>query len=252
MAISTSIATDIGIVSICCTGVDDGDFALTSPSGHLAQNRALICDRPWTWLQQVHGNRVVLVSSPGQHAGADADGAVSNRNDVALSVLTADCAPLALIGTRGFAVVHAGWRGLLSGVVAEASDALSAIGSSPIRAVLGPCIHPSSYEFSAADLVPLVKEFGKTIVGQTTSGGMALDLPELVRRACDRASWPEPEAISEPKLTPGPGWPHSNGETPASGSRSVPTTLCTSNREFFSHRVRSDLGRQTMVGWIES
>lgn len=251
MAISTTIATDIGVVSICCTGIDDGDFALTSSPENLALNRARICDRPWTWLKQVHGNRVVLVSSQRQHAGAEADGAVSSRNDVALSVLTADCAPLALVGTHGFAVVHAGWRGLLSGVVAEAADALSALGSRPISAVLGPCIHPSSYEFSAADLVPIVKEFGHSVVGQTASAGTALDLPELVRRACEKASWPEPEPISNCQPSHTIGAEPQNMDGSLGDTRGAPRTLCTSSREFFSHRVRSDLGRQTMVGWIE-
>ena len=46
--------------------------------------------RPWTRLTQVHGARVVTVTRPGEHAGAEADAAVTAVPGCALLVRTAD------------------------------------------------------------------------------------------------------------------------------------------------------------------
>jgi hypothetical protein len=47
------------------------------PADVLEPRRAAIAPNPWTWLDQVHGARVVVVTRPGEHAGAAADAAVT-------------------------------------------------------------------------------------------------------------------------------------------------------------------------------
>jgi copper oxidase (laccase) domain-containing protein len=56
-----------------------------------------------------------------------------------------------------------------------------------VQAVLGPCIHPECYEFSAADLGPIAERLGPGVVGKTMAGGLALDVPAAVRLALARA-----------------------------------------------------------------
>ena len=79
-----------------------------------------------------------------------ADAMVTSVPGIALGVLTADCAPILLADpeTRIVAAVHAGWKGALGGVVHSAVAAMQALGADPrhIRAVVGPCIAPASYE----------------------------------------------------------------------------------------------------------
>lgn len=84
-------------------------------------------------------------------------------------------------------VVHAGWRGLLGGVVGAAVDVLRSIGHGDVRAGLGPCIHPGRYEFGRAELDRAVEHFGATVEGLTEDGRPALDLPAAVRAALARA-----------------------------------------------------------------
>src|SRR5262249_45143843 len=71
------------------------------------------------WLEQVHGARE---PHPRREAIAPADGAVTARVDSVCAVLTADCLPVLLTDTAGtrVAVAHAGWRGLLHGVLPAA------------------------------------------------------------------------------------------------------------------------------------
>jgi YfiH family protein len=96
------------------------------------------------WLEQVHGLNVHRI--PGAASGP-ADAAVTRERGQVLAVLTADCLPVVLAaGTGGaLAVAHAGWRGLLAGVLEET---LAALGGQPASVVawLGPAIGPVAYE----------------------------------------------------------------------------------------------------------
>ncbi len=125
---------------------------------------------PWTWLHQVHGNGVVVVSEPGQHAGAAADAAVTSTPGCTLAVRSADCAPVVLLGAHSVGLVHAGWRGLVAGVVSSAVEAMRALGDEPEQAHLGPCIRPGCYEFSAADLDEVAARLGAGVRATTSRG----------------------------------------------------------------------------------
>ena len=100
--------------------------------------------------RQVHGRDVVTVDGPWPGQPPEADGLVTRRPGVILAVLTADCAPALLAdATAGVvAAAHAGWRGALDGVLEATVDAMAALGAHParIRAAIGPCIGPSSYQ----------------------------------------------------------------------------------------------------------
>lgn len=154
-----------------------GDLRLV-PGGVLAD-----APRPWTWLHQVHGAQVVTVTEPGEHAGADADAVVTATPGCTLAVRTADCAPIVLEGRAGVGLVHAGWRGLVAGVVDAAVDALRALDGGPLRAHLGPCIRAGCYEFGEPELAEMSRRFGDEVTSTTTWGTPALDLPAAVRSA---------------------------------------------------------------------
>ena len=100
---------------------------------------------------QVHGRVVLTATHPwAPGTGAQADALVTNRPDLAITVITADCAPV-LFSTADGSIVgaaHAGWRGALSGVLEATKDAMVALGANAqdIHAVVGPCIAQESYE----------------------------------------------------------------------------------------------------------
>lgn len=95
-----------------------------------------------SWLHQVHSNRV-RQAVPG--LAGEGDALVSGSPRLALVVATADCVPVLLTSPDRIAAVHAGWRGLVGGVLAEALEALGSTGAR-IEAWIGPSIGPCCYE----------------------------------------------------------------------------------------------------------
>ena len=181
--------TSLGPASVRFTGRRDGDmghggeyvFEVKPP---VAARRRAVVDLPWTWLRQVHGSDVVHVRSPGDCAGSRADAAVTDSPGCALAVLVADCAPVALASTEGVVgVAHAGWMGLMAGVLERTVERMRDLGATEVRAVLGPCIRPGCYEFGAEPLDRLAARLGEGVRGVTAMGTPALDVPRAVRAA---------------------------------------------------------------------
>ena len=93
-------------------------------------------------------------------------------------LLTADCLPIAITrtnGSPGVAVLHAGWRGLLGGIV-EAG--VTALGGGALAAAVGPGIGPCCYEVGDEVAAPFRERFGDEVVV-----GRSLDLAEAAERA---------------------------------------------------------------------
>lgn len=104
---------------------------------------------------QVHGADVRVIEKADDrlrilHEHADA--LVASDNTVAIGIRTADCVPILLhdATTNTVAAVHAGWRGVVSGIVqaSVAQLAIRARGSSGIVAAIGPSIGPCCFEVS--------------------------------------------------------------------------------------------------------
>jgi len=151
-------------------------------------DQSALADVPWTLLHQVHGARVVMVDRPGGGYGEEADGAVSSCSGAALAVVTADCAPVGLCSPEGvIGIVHAGWRGLMAGVVEAAVAAMRGGGASDVLGALGPCIFPHAYRFSSTDLEAVVARFGPRVRAVDAEGYPALDLPAAVGAALERS-----------------------------------------------------------------
>ena len=106
----------------------------------------------WICLHQVHGARVYLPDVAGPTAGRpapEADAAVSTGSDAILSVLTADCAPVALVAPGVVGAVHAGWRGVLAGVLEAAVAEVRRRSDGPLNPGVGPGKQPEGDEVSA-------------------------------------------------------------------------------------------------------
>lgn len=98
-------------------------------------------------IRQVHGTRVLALTNPRQVSGPEpqreleeADGQATAMRALAPMVMTADCLPIALAGGGAVAIVHAGWRGLADGIVAEGVGSVRALGrgEGTIVAAIGP------------------------------------------------------------------------------------------------------------------
>lgn len=129
-------------------GAHVGDDARAVGENRLRVRTALELPREPLWLHQVHGTAVVEAIP--HEAPPTADASFSRSPGQACAVLTADCLPVLFCdrdGTR-VAAAHAGWRGLVGGVL---DSALRAMGVAPDRVLawLGPAIEPEMYEVGA-------------------------------------------------------------------------------------------------------
>jgi YfiH family protein len=145
----------------------------------------------------------------------EADGHIVREPGLAPLVFVADCLPVALRGPRGLAMVHAGWRGLAGGILANAAKAVGAT-----NAAIGPGIGPCCYEVGDEVLDAFAD------LGEGIAQDRMLDLPEIARRQLTRA-----------------------------GVKNVQSAgLCTSCEPelFYSHRRdHGRTGRQAGIAWLE-
>ena len=139
-------------------GVSTGCFASLNVGAHVeddalavAENRRRIkvaFDLPSepAWLSQVHGSRVVRLGSAAA-AGAAADGVVTAEVGPVCVIQVADCLPVLFAARDGSVVgaAHAGWRGLVAGVL---ENTVAALGVPPVQllAWIGPGIGPANFE----------------------------------------------------------------------------------------------------------
>lgn len=103
-------------------------------------------DQP-LWLMQVHG-RHVIHNTTGQADAPQADASYADTAGRVCAVLTADCLPVLLCDVTGtfVAAVHAGWRGLHAGIIAQVVDCYSSGRRSNLMAWLGPAISRQHYQ----------------------------------------------------------------------------------------------------------
>jgi polyphenol oxidase len=68
---------------------------------------------------QVHGADIIHLDNNYDNLEIIADGVITKRTDLCLSVTTADCIPLVLADSQSgyFAAVHVGWRSFIGGIV---------------------------------------------------------------------------------------------------------------------------------------
>lgn len=126
--------------------VGDDPCAVAENRLRVRQALALPCDP--TWLQQIHGVRVVEARPA---AIEKADASIARGAGVVCAVMTADCLPVLFSDRAGsvVAAAHAGWRGLQNGVL-EATVADMAVAPDQIIAWLGPAIGPDAFEVGSA------------------------------------------------------------------------------------------------------
>ncbi|HET8805528.1 MAG TPA: polyphenol oxidase family protein [Gaiellales bacterium] len=180
-----------------------------------------------TMAWQVHGTDIREVTDrsssgrflqPGAEPFPKSDGLVTSSRGRALTLLTADCLPVAIAAVDGsrLALLHAGWRGIEAGVI-EAG--VAAVGGEVVAAI-GPGAGPCCYAVGEDVAGPLTRRFGEDVV----SDGRA-DLWLCAERAL-RTSGVEQVAVA--------------GEC----------TICTEERYFSHRRDHGVTGRQGVVGLL--
>jgi len=140
-----------GVVAGLNTGLGSGDDPAAIAENRARVVRAVLPGAALCGLYQIHSASVVRVLTAfpdGERPQGDA--MVTERPNILLGILTADCAPV-LLADREAGVVgaaHAGWKGALAGVTDATIAQMEKLGARAerIAAAVGPCIARASYE----------------------------------------------------------------------------------------------------------
>ena len=101
-----------------------------------------------TWLEQTHSTHCIIVE---EDTNRNADAAITRSHHYPLAIMTADCLPIVLCDRNGteIAAIHAGWRGLVHGII---ENTLAKMLSHPesLLAWIGPAICQSCYAIGDA------------------------------------------------------------------------------------------------------
>ena len=180
------------------------------------------------WLVQHHGARVVEARA-GPTNGSPADGIVARESGIVCAVLAADCMPVLLCDRDAtvVAALHAGWRGIVAGIV-EAGVRAADVAPAKLLAWLGPAIGAERYEVGP-DVRDAVLADDPGSVGAFRPAGAPdrwrADLERIVRRRLARC---------------GVGSMHGGGTCTASDPE-----------RFFSHRRDAVTGRMATLIWLD-
>ncbi len=168
-------------------GSGGGDFNMAETFGtsEAAPNRALAlatigaAGLPLAGVKQVHSANVVTLADAKQATERpEADGIVTALPNIALGILTADCASLLFADPQAGVIgaCHAGWRGALDGIIGNTIQAMEKLGaeSGRIHAALGPTISGENYEVGP--------EFAQQAIARNANAHMHIFVPEGASR----------------------------------------------------------------------
>jgi polyphenol oxidase len=209
-----------------------GDHVGDDPAAVAANRKRLAAaiglgDDGIVWMNQVHGDRVVVVDEPRRDPVDKTDALVTATPRLALAVVTADCVPVLMADARAgvVAAAHAGRVGAANGVVARTVETMLGAGArvSDISVLLGPAVSGPNYEVPAdlADEVEAMLPGSRTT---TARGTAALDLRAGIVRQLTGLG------ITAIDVDP----------------------RCTvADRSLFSHRRDAPTGRMAALVWME-
>lgn len=142
-------------------------------------------------LDQIHSARIVEATDG---VCGKADGLVTMKPLLALSVVTADCVPVLLGDRLRIAAIHAGWRGIAAGIVTVAVSRLQGMKPtepSPLTAWIGPAIAPCCYEVSPEVAARVAAASADEVRIQYPGSRPHLDLQLAVQRQLEACGVPE-------------------------------------------------------------
>jgi len=183
-----------------------------------------------TCAQQVHGNMAKFVDAKDAGKGADGyetaikntDGLATDISGITLGMFFADCLPVVLVSLepRVVAIAHAGYKGLLGGVVEQLIQKISLKAETGrLLAFLGPAIGTCCYHVENNR----IEKFRQKFPGAVNKNDISLDLKKIAKHI-----------LIEEGLTPGNIYQSS-------------FCTCCSNDLFFSYRRNSTTGRHAAI-----
>ncbi len=107
-------------------------------------------DKKLKLINQIHSNKVFDINDKNYNKILSGDGLITQNKNIALGVLTADCAPIFIFDKKKRVVccLHSGWRGTLNNIIEKGIKRVKSkkIKNSEIVVIIGPCLASTNFE----------------------------------------------------------------------------------------------------------
>ena len=154
---------------------------------NVLKNREILAEHlglPLVYTQATHSPNVVNVQSEFPEVHVDTDALVTRETNLGLVIMSADCAPIVLVDpiAHVVGVVHAGWQGMLVGVVANAVEGMFDLGAEPenLKAIIGPTISAQNF-LATQERFDEVKDIEPVAAVKLANGQLAVDIRKGVK-----------------------------------------------------------------------
>ena len=154
---------------------------------NVIKNREILAEHlamPLVYIQATHSPNVVNVQSEFPEFHVDTDALVTRETNLGLVIMSADCAPIVLFDpiAHVVGVVHAGWQGMLVGVVANAVEGMFDLGAEPenLKAIIGPTISAQNF-LATQERFDEVKDIEPVAAVKLANGQLAVDIRKGVK-----------------------------------------------------------------------
>jgi YfiH family protein len=179
----------VGMALLRSTALDDAGFVHAFPERTATQAEllALLEVTEIAQAKQVHGAGVIEAREASGADGREADAVVAraSRPGIAVGVRVADCVPLLVAdeASGDVAAIHAGWRGVVGGVVPAGIEFLAGRrGRARLIAAIGPCIGGCCFEVGQDVAASVVRSSpGATVLADDRGDKCRVDLRAAVR-----------------------------------------------------------------------
>ena len=121
---------------------------LVATNINIAKKKLGLEDSKIKLISQIHSNKVEIIDQKNINKKIVADGSITKNKNIALAILTADCAPVFIfdLDCSIICCLHIGWKGCLNNIVEIAVNIFAKITSQELIAIVGPCLSKENFE----------------------------------------------------------------------------------------------------------
>ncbi len=136
--------------SLNCNRNDNDDINNVNKNIKIAIKNLGIENKKLKIINQIHSDKIISVTNKNFKKQFYGDGLITSKKEIALAVLTADCAPIFIFDIQNnfICCVHSGWKGAMLNIVGKCVQKLKKknINTEDIVAIIGPCLGYKNFE----------------------------------------------------------------------------------------------------------
>ena len=148
--------------SLNCSKSNDDKKNNVSKNIKIALNALGIEKKRLKLINQIHSNKIFFINNNNLNKDIYGDGLITENKNIALGILTADCAPIFIFDKKKSIVccLHSGWKGALNNIVSKGITKIKRkkIKSQNIIVIVGPCLGFSNFEVDKKFKLKFIKK----------------------------------------------------------------------------------------------